>query len=612
MSLLRAAGAASLLLFATACGVASSYKVSADETGNACETDADCGDGRCTSGVCEARGNGLRRVMVEITPPTSVSSGEYAKVRYRQAQLIDVGGTLDFPLDVVAELSVAVLPPREDCTPPGLDATGYLPIKVTAFADAGINGIDVSTIEAKVDPAQQTSADGNVVALSLAPGSVDLYIEPTSEATTPDSESVIADDCTLAPLLARGQAIAPGRVSLTQRLSVAQHLNVDVHVPTGPSGVSAFEGWTLDMVDPLGGRRLSSRVVLGYPTTTADGQAHHQVELAYHSVVGNGAEQLAGSELFRLTPATGVLGPTYYVARSVMDLSAAGSVVLSQQAAIPSAVVVSGSVESDTDKTPVRADVTAVLNPGDISSAGTLASFRTATSTDSEGRFELQLLAGSYTIVAVPSAASGYASLSTQWTVAPSPAVQAGKLIRVVQSATLTGVVLSESSKEPLSVATIAATPSTNGKRPTFLDEVLGDGVPIGVRSQMVVSDPSGTFSLAVDPGRYDIAVRPADSTGYPWAIRPNTGVDDVGVKGVMSIQVRNPVAYTGTVTVPGRSADAPRVVLPGALLRVYALFDDHDRLAEDDVSAVYAVEIGESRADSAGVYQLLLPDQLN
>ncbi len=608
MSARRAVAAFGLVLGVAGCGASASAVAEGGAVGNACNVDADCGDGRCERGVCAAKSNAIDYVMVEISPPSDVGSGEYGNVHFLKAYELGTGGELDVRLDSVAELSIAVSPPRESCSGSGLDANGYLPIAVVAVADSGINGIAPSTVEGESSTLFGNGERGNVVTLSLAPGPVDLYIAPTSETAASDPAADAEGACDLAPVLVRGQLIESGVVSLEQQMLPAEHVNVDVTVPVGVDGASPLAGWTLDMVEPFGGRRLSSRALLSSAKIGEDGRAHHAVRLAYHSVLGLDADRLKGTELFRLTPPARIFAPTYYVARSAMDLFDASSVVLSQVASFPAPVVVTGLVESEADGTPLRADIVATLEPGDMASTGALAYFQATTSTDADGHFELRLLSGKYKIVAVPSAATPHASQTIEWSVAANPPVQAGKLIQVGPMATITGVVYSELRREPLAGVTLSASPSNLGKRPTFLDELLGQGAPIGVRTQMVVADERGAFEIPVDEGRYDIAVRPAEGSGYPWAVRARRGVESAP----LNIELRNPVAYTGAVTAPGRSAGVARVLLPGTLLRFYALFDKDGLSAESKVSPVSGIEIGHARADAAGTYRLLLPDRLD
>jgi len=178
-------------------------------TGNACQVDEDCGDGSCVSGVCAAKSNTIEYVMVEISPPVGVGSGEYGNVRYLRAREIGSDRVLDFALDVVAELSIAVAPPAAGCTAAGLDEQGYLPIAVKAYVDSGIHGIAASTIEGSSAATPAEGVQDNTVTVALAPGQIDLYIAPSSEGSAIDPATNAAGQCDLAPFLARGQTIQP-------------------------------------------------------------------------------------------------------------------------------------------------------------------------------------------------------------------------------------------------------------------------------------------------------------------------------------------------------------------------------------------------------------------
>ncbi|MGE5787414.1 MAG: hypothetical protein ACM3ZE_22660 [Myxococcales bacterium] len=588
--------------------------ISTEDEGNVCETNKDCGEGRCVSGHCKARESLVRRLLVEVKPLVSANSGEYGDIRYFFEHEADVSSKRDFELDVVADLTVAVRPPSDDCVLPGLDVTGYLPIRLRVGQDPRISGISVMSSEAESDASGVGRAKGNLVSVSLAPGAVDLYIDPTGATEGVGGAESSSDLCALAPVLVKGQQIQPGSVSLEHRLAAAKPISVDVRA-LAAGGASPLEGWMLDMVEPIDGRRISSRRLLTGPVVGSDGKLHYQVRLAYNPVMGVGAEALAGSELFRLSPPAGIVAPKHFIVRSALDLFGTDQVVLPEETGIAASVVVRGLVEADTGAggTPLLADVVATLDPGAHEATGMIASFQATTRTDEQGRFKLELVPGNYRVTTVPVDGSKYAAQDTTWAIAPTPNEQAGKLISVSESPRLVGTVISQSKRVPLADATVLASPSSLGKRSTFLDELLAVSTKTGARAQVGVADGLGAFEVPVDPGLYDIIVRPAQGSGYPWAVRAGTKITKAGeVYWLNEIEVRNPVTYSGTVTVPGQSTSSPRVPMPGALLRFYVLFDESDQLADPGEPAVSAVEIGQTRTDTNGAYRLLLPDRLN
>lgn len=589
--------------------------MSAEDPGNVCQTNQDCGGGRCVSGHCKARESLVRRLLVEVKPLVSANSGEYGDIRYFFEHEVDASSKRDFELDVVADLTVAVRPPSDECVLPGVDPTGYLPIRLRVCQDPRINGISVMSSEAKSDAAGADKAKGNLVSVSLAPGTVDLYIDPTGATDDVTATDSNADPCALAPVLVKGQAIQPGSVSLEHRLTAAKHVSVDVRAAAVGGTSNPLEGWILDMVEPIDGRRISSRRQLTTPVAGSDGKLHYQTQLAYNPVMGVDAEKLAGSELFRLSPPTGILAPKYYIVRSALDLFGTDQVVIPEDTGVPTPVIVRGLVEAEAGVggSPLLADVVATLDPGAHEATGMIASYQASTRTDEQGRFKLDLVPGNYRISTIPVDASKYAVETTTWAIAPTPGEQAGKLISIGDSTRLIGTVISQSKKEPLADATVLASPSSLGKRSTFLDDLLVLSDKTGARAQLGVADDSGAFEVPVDPGHYDITVRPAQGSGYPWAVRASTKITQGGgVYWLNEIEVRNPVTYSGRVTVPGPSTNSPRVAMPGALLRFYVLFDASDQLADPGVAAVSAVEIGQTRTDTSGEYRLLLPDRLN
>lgn len=548
----------------------------------------------------------MKRVLVETTPLMSVSTGEYGDIRYIQERQVGEGSTLDIELDVVAELNVGVKPPSAECAIPGSDPTGYLPIKISVYQDTRINGISVALKSAESDPTRSELDKGNLATVALAPGLADLHIDPTTLAS--DGSTQTSGECDLAPVLLKAQSIQAGRVMFEHHLLPTKHVDVDVRTVAGQGESRQFDGWILDMVEPIDGRRISTRRVLSEPTLGSDGKLHYLVRLAYNDVMSTGSEKLLGTELFRLTPPTGTLAPKHFIARSALDLFGADTVVLPDEVSIASPVLVHGLVEAVDSGKPLAADLIAELDPGSGDSAGLIAQFQAVSTSDEQGQFEIELVPGSYRVTAVPKDGAAYAVQTSTWTVASTPADQSGRLVTIPASASLTGVVRRQNQNQPLANATILAVPSHFGKRPTFLDKLLGRAEATGVRSQMGMTGEDGSFDLALDPAVYDVTVRPPEDSGYPWAVLPNTSIEKEG-HSLTSIEIGNPVAYSGRVTVPGLTPESPRVAMPGALLRFFALVGD---TADPTAPVVSAIEIGQTRVDSSGRYRLLLPDRLD
>jgi hypothetical protein len=592
---------AMLSLAAASVGCAMSVGTSATDApsnNNECTTDDDCDEGTCESFTCVAQTSALENVALEITGPAATSAGEYREIRYLHAIQLETSGTFDVLLDYVAELVTQITPPSSSCTSEDLDSAGRIPVRVEAIQDPKVTGIGATTYVGVSEP----GVDDNSVTVRVPPGVVDLYVEPVVDALSSSSP----DSCTRVPFLALGQKIEAGKVQFQQKLAVPPQLKVKVVAsPTGENA-SEIDGYTVDLVDPLYGRRLSSQVLLGTPKLV-EGKATYDFTLAYQPVAGAGASELAGKEIFRFVPPPGRVAPTFYVTRLAADLFGSNALVINQIVRVPRTVVVSGRVQSKSNRVPVAAQVTAVLRGGSDPSTGALAQFRVSAPTDLQGRFQLDLVSGDFDVVATPLTDVNYASVVTSWSLSES-AGDTEQTLALPEASALTGRISVGVEGSAAVAANVLAMPTSIGARSTFVDGLVRQSVT-SRRSAATKVNAEGAFELAVDPGNYDVCVRPADDSGYPWFVRPNTVVGSGGV-GLGAIQLTAPFAFTGRVTVPGPKGE-DRVVLPGALIRAFALFDSNGRLVSTLSEATGAVQIGEARAASTGQYELLLPARL-
>ena len=596
---------ASVALVACSCsiGVGSSPELSSV---NQCSSDADCGQGHCIDGACVASGSRISTVLLELTPAVSDSSDEYAGMRFLTTVQLDTGGDIDVSLPVVTDMTVGMLPPQQDCSGVDTDAQGHVAVRVELLQTTGLQGV---TAELFYGASGQVDATNRAL-LHVPPGTFDLYVQP--EDASSGGQVVPDDPCTLAPLLIRRESIAAGNVSWEQRFPVARTLDIDVQSSPASSNTedNPFQDWRLDLVDPLAGRRLSTVATLGEPDTDDQGMLHYVASIAYNPISGVDADQLRGSELVRLRPPTDVLEPTFYAARSTLDLFDTGQGVLDQVAHLPSLVTVEGRVESEDGAKAVPSRVTVEAKPANSDGLGVMMTFRQTVDTDDDGKFAVKVAAGTQRVTVVPLDDVEHAVLEAEWIIAPTPERQAGKLLALPLSSKLTGVVLAPSGTEPIKAATIHAIPSRLARSDTFIDSLLGNSGELGLRSATATVDAEGSFAMKVDLGNFDVTVRPPQHSGFPWAIRPSTTVAE-GVTGLGEVQISSPFMYTGTVTVPGQTDSGARVALPGTLLRVFALFDADQRLSDDMTQARSAVELWESRCDSEGRFELLLPERL-
>jgi hypothetical protein len=128
-------------------------------------------------------------------------------------------------------------------------------------------------------------------------------------------------------------------------------------------------------------------------------------------------------------------------------------------------------------------------------------------------------------------------------------------------------------------------------------------------RATPASSAEDGSFQLFADSGVFDLSVRPEPESGFAWLVQPNIRVLPAAAQssqelGVLRLPV--PVRYTGAVSslnVGGRVADA--------LIRAYAYLDEEGDVTDQPADAYSVVQVAETRADSEGRFELLLPSTL-
>ncbi|MEB2314091.1 MAG: hypothetical protein OZ921_16770 [Sorangiineae bacterium] len=581
----RALSLALAALIGSGCSMVGLEADEAPPTENVCESSADCGGGACVGGQCHAQAGELTTVLFEITPPMTSGEG-FAGVHFleRMTGLPRGGGALDLSIEQMAEVRGSVTLPSG-----ATSMVSSCAFKVTFTPSERLLGLSATSYSVKNDASEPFS-------LGMPAGRYDIYVQPLPLAP--------AAPCEATPVVLRAQVIEAGNVELPIVVPEPKRLHLEV-VP--PTRVSLLD-WSVALVDPLTGRALS--VVRKQDATTAD--------LDFLAVVG-GDDKDAGHELLRLTPPSGLVAPTFLMDRSALELFTEGEATVTGLT-FPDPVRLEGRVEVGRTSESVSADVSFVATQLDGITPGTLAGFARTVQSDAAGRFAVELLAGTYRVRAVPVGAqpvargSGPAPLAASedtWVVASSPAKQAGRLIQLGPSARLTGSVASPGGSV-MSGATVQAIASPARLNAGVLDVALGEA-PFVPRASSETMGDDGVFTLFADPGVYDVAVLPADGTGFAWLVRPNveasTGIADLG-----RLTLPLPVVYRGSVTVAGRADPTSQeaVVVPGALIRAYVYMDQGQAYAADPAAAASVLQIAETRADQQGAFRLLLPSHLD
>jgi hypothetical protein len=142
------------------------------------------------------------------------------------------------------------------------------------------------------------------------------------------------------------------------------------------------------------------------------------------------------------------------------------------------------------------------------------------------------------------------------------------------------------------------------------LHQALGETTSVP-RAGSGTVDSGGGFKVKVDTGSYDFSVRPRASSGYAWLVIPGLPVADAsnGV-GLNTLNLPLPLTYHGTLTVPGATPDMLTPV-PGASISAF-IYMKAGAYTADDANADSVLEIGETRSDDTGGFDLLIPAALN
>ncbi len=606
---LCAFGAAAVL---AACDVATVQQAHSSIAQNQCQSDSECPGGFCSAQQCRSRKGTLGTALFAITPPAGTSPSAGAQF-LKQLDLTSAGGELPLSLDAVVQVTGEVTVGAYKCKPYLTSSDASIPVVISLTPSASALGVYSPAAVAQTtlvgssmlgdsahDPAHFSFS------VNVPPGDYDVYVQPLSQ----DQET-----CIVPPQLQRAYHIEGDQLLLA--IPLPEPSSFEFHV-SWPLGDGALNGWTVDMLDPLSGRVISNRAQLAVSSL---GKTDYVATVSYLSVLGDTSE-LTAQELVRLSPPPGAVAPSVLLARSALGLFDANRGTLGNLSSLPSSVRVQGQVTNMATPEPVAATVTMVATKINGIDPGVLASFVRMVTVGDDGQFELDVLPGTYRVSAVPSGEldsspagskdSKLAEATQEWLVAESPSKQAGKVIELNQALPINGQAFDASFSTPVATALVQAVASAASIKTDVLHEALGEGSSVPRAGTGSVTS-SGDFSLLGDSGTFDVSVRPLAATGFPWLVVPGVGVStsadnsagaNLGTRGLPL-----PVLYRGTVTEPG--SNTTRNAVPGALIRVY-VYTQAGKYTADPGKADALVQIAETRADTTGDYQLLIPAALN
>jgi hypothetical protein len=624
-----------LALTVLGCTVSAQDQAPIVQAPNRCENDTVCGpEGQCVEKRCEATNGKLPALLFEISIPSTYASSSFANRTFLihrtdlQTQLepgprtdpqtdpqTDVSytrGTLDLELP-----EMAVVTGRVELANSRLGCDQYdfaqNPLKITLTPKrkwVGLTVAPVTTTAGCPDPGCVPE-----FSVSLPSGEYDLYVEP-------DTTQMVVGRMTEPGPAVTGCGLPPearqvtleGLMELGVLLSEPDRLALIVRWPI-KRGPNKLDGWTVDMLDSVTGRPLSTRLELSQPSL--DSTKEYQEYAANLEYVGNNR---AESEFVRLAPPKDTTAPTVLVPRSALQLLTNTPVFNFTQ--LPDPVRIEGTLIEGEGDAIVGSPGTVALTAKELEGidSGTMASFGRSVQAQEDGSFQVDLLPGTYRVRATPperwtrcpdgqkSCDCPLRSTEDEWVVGRTPSLQAGKTVALSRRAAITGSVTTNLG--PASGASIRLSPQPVAA--DVLSSALGQ-VPVGARAAAGSVDASGQFQVLVDPGRFQLAIRPEQSSGFPWLVRREVSVEDPanGTLDLGPLSAPLPVVYTGAVTAWG---GATWFVLPDAVIKAYVV--PVSSVSGGQVSrssgSSPVVQVAEVRANSKGVFELLVPASLD
>jgi hypothetical protein len=541
---------------------------------NRCSTEDECAGASCDAarGMCVApTGTATLRVALEIAVPSAAGTRAWVS----DLAPFDVSGPRALDL-VSCEVSA---PP---CLPQPVVVTGTVRRADGRPVEADVSFVPTSAIPGRggaiitVSAREGFVAEADYVAELVGGARYDVLVQPRG------------DDAATLPPLALPPVVAPERGTLVAAFTYPETLETFAGVLLDAT-LHALPGVTVQAVDPeRGGLPVSTLAVTAGPDAP-EGEGAFKLRLSpgvgrYVLRVGGGA---GAGEL--PSPVYDV-DPTYLVA----DAGGRAQVLVPERRVVR----YRGSVNVEGDALAAVAGATVEFRAPELVDArtGAAGSFRARpVLTDASGRFEALLVPGDYDVVVRPPATEEAANLGVQATrVTLSDAagdLLEGQVFELPPRFTWGGNVAAPDGRHVAGASVLA----------TARGAYTSGGADLAMlfnRSGATTSDDTGAFTLPLDRGLYDIAVKPPAGSGFPWAL-----VLDVEIGATVGNFVRE-VVLEAPLTLGGVLRGAGDVPVEGAELRAFVI-------VEDPGAAPRALEVARATTAADGSYLLLLPPRV-
>lgn len=573
-------GAALLLALALGASACSFVLDATAGVSNSCTMNSDCPSAVCDTArrICVAPSGGpALNIGLEIAVPSA--AGTSASVSAVAPFMVNGARSLD--LRSCASSTSPI------CIPETVTVTGSV-----RKADGSAIDADVVFVPASVIPGRSGSTvtaptrDASVIVA----GTVYDYIADLAGGVRYDVlvRPRGADADALPPMRLLAPFDAPTRGTLVLSVTYPDVLPTLHGVLVDPAYV-AIPGVTVQAIDPEHGGAIVSTTAISGDDTAADGPGSFTLVLSPDTsryVLRVGGVTLPGE----------APSPAYDVDPSFLFPDALGRA----QVLVPQLRTVryQGSVNVEGDALARVEDATIEFRAAELLDVRTGATgiFRTTpVTTGVDGTFEVLLVPGTYEVVVRPpstESAAGLGVYAASLTLSDTAGdVLAGQAFELPPRFTYSGSVSTESGRR-LAGATVQA--SARGLDPT-------GGLELAMRfnrTSTTSSDDTGSFTMPLDRGVYDLTVKPPVGSGFPWML-----VKDVEIHATVGSFLRE-VVFEAPVPMSGTLRGALDQPIEGAEIRAYAIIDAPD-------IGQRSVEVARATSAADGSYVLLLPARL-
>lgn len=574
----RSLAIASTLAGLAACGLPLSDP--SPRLDNRCTTDDDCGaTGACVAGRCVAKEAALEGLVIVVDVPTTVSYEGGARHVIRGTDLgvplqgIRASGFY-LPTDLVtapmAEVSASLAVGDDACAEFLVDETVF-PLQLELQPVGNPSGLGLQAYYGATVAESLTGA-----AQALVPsGRYDIYLTPIIGVEQRDA------GCSKPPFILYDRSIPAGSAPLM--VTAPETIAVSGSI----LGYDAT-GWTVELVENGRGRPVSTKAEPIFDA--AAGRSTFAIE-TYAEVLFS--EQKSAILKLRPPPESQGIPMVLWDAVAAFNGDVANGVFTVE-------VSLSELAKAGNEPQPVELTVfseaaggvpaTVTIQAKSLfggSFGGNLV-YKATFDTDPEGKLTASLVPGVYEIVAQP-LHGDLAVTTAEKTIAPG---MLGSIsLQLASTVALEGAV-STPSGPPAYGIPIALRPPAPAPASYLQNQLSTTDLKLGGGS--TVTDGSGFFSLAIDPGVYDLLLEPDASTNLPWKLVPRLSIPGAGSPiDPVFLELTYPAVLTGQV----RAASGN--ILPGALVRAFLPGSETQNTV---------VQVAETTVAPDGSYRLLLP----